>query len=58
MIPHWPAASDLPEMCAVIEQHEPDVEITDIRMPPTSRGPGNERDGSAPPTLCRRRPVN
>jgi DNA-binding NarL/FixJ family response regulator len=27
-------ASDLPELLAVIEQHEPDVVITDIRMPP------------------------
>jgi CheY-like chemotaxis protein len=49
-------ASDLPEMLAVIEQHEPGAVITDIRMPPTSHGRGTERDGSAPPTLrrCRR----
>jgi DNA-binding NarL/FixJ family response regulator len=33
-------ASDLPELLAVIEQHEPDVVITDIRMPPTSRDEG------------------
>jgi CheY-like chemotaxis protein len=48
-------ASDLLEMLAVIEQHEPGAVITDIRMPPTSHGRGNKRDGSAPPTLCRRR---
>jgi len=33
-------ASDLPELLAVIEQHDPDVVITDIRMPPTSRDEG------------------
>ncbi len=33
-------ASDLPELLAVIEQHEPDVVITDIRMPPTGRDEG------------------
>jgi hypothetical protein len=34
-------------MLAVIERCEPGAVITDIRMRPTSRGPGNERDGSA-----------
>jgi DNA-binding NarL/FixJ family response regulator len=33
-------ASDLPQLFAVIEQHDPDVVITDIRMPPTSRDEG------------------
>jgi len=33
-------ASDLPELLAVIKQHEPDVVITDIRMPPTGRDEG------------------
>jgi DNA-binding NarL/FixJ family response regulator len=33
-------ASDLPELFAVIERHDPDVVITDIRMPPTSRDEG------------------
>ena len=33
-------ASDLPELFAVIEEHGPDVVITDIRMPPTSRDEG------------------
>ncbi len=33
-------ASDLPELLAVIERSEPDVVITDIRMPPTSRDEG------------------
>ena len=33
-------ASDLPELLAVIERHEPDVVITDIRMPPTGRDEG------------------
>src|SRR6202451_2852744 len=34
------AASDLPELFAVIERCEPDVVITDIRMPPTGRDEG------------------
>ena len=33
-------ASDLPELLAVIESSEPDVVITDIRMPPTGRDEG------------------
>lgn len=33
-------ASDLPELLAVIEQAEPDVVVTDIRMPPTIRDEG------------------
>ena len=34
------AASDLPELLAVIERSEPDVVITDIRMPPTGHDEG------------------
>ena len=33
-------ASDLPELLTVIESSEPDVVITDIRMPPTGRDEG------------------
>src|ERR1700758_4268023 len=33
-------ASDLPELLAVIESSEPDVVITDIRMPPTGSDEG------------------
>jgi len=33
-------ASDLPELLDVIERCEPDVVITDIRMPPTGRDEG------------------
>ena len=33
-------ASDLPELLAVIESSEPDVVITDIRMPPTGTDEG------------------
>jgi DNA-binding NarL/FixJ family response regulator len=33
-------ASDLPGLLAVIEQHEPDVVVTDIRMPPTGKDEG------------------
>jgi DNA-binding NarL/FixJ family response regulator len=33
-------ASDLPGLLAVIEQQEPDVVITDIRMPPTGKDEG------------------
>jgi DNA-binding NarL/FixJ family response regulator len=33
-------ASDLPELLALIERAEPDVVVTDIRMPPTSRDEG------------------
>lgn len=33
-------AASLPELLAVVEQHEPDVVITDIRMPPTGRDEG------------------
>ena len=33
-------ASDLPELLAVIESSDPDVVITDIRMPPTGRDEG------------------
>ena len=28
-------ASDLPELLALVVEHEPDVVVTDIRMPPT-----------------------
>ncbi len=36
-----PASSvRLPQMPAVIEQHEPGAVITDIRMPPTGRDEG------------------
>jgi DNA-binding NarL/FixJ family response regulator len=34
------AASDLPELFAAIRRCEPDVVITDIRMPPTNRDEG------------------
>ena len=34
------AASDLPELLAVIERCEPDVVVTDIRMPPTGHDEG------------------
>src|ERR1700749_675382 len=33
-------ASDLPELLALIESSDPDVVITDIRMPPTGRDEG------------------
>src|ERR1700744_2088084 len=33
-------AGDLPELLGVIERCEPDVVITDIRMPPTGRDEG------------------
>src|ERR1700722_13468984 len=33
-------AADLPELLALIERCEPDVVITDIRMPPTGRDEG------------------
>ena len=33
-------ASDLPQLLALIEQHGPDVVITDIRMPPTGTDEG------------------
>lgn len=33
-------AADLPGLLAVIEQHEPDVIVTDIRMPPTGKDEG------------------
>ena len=33
-------ASDLPELLALVERCEPDVVITDIRMPPTGRDEG------------------
>ena len=33
-------ASDLPELLDVIERCEPDVVVTDIRMPPTGRDEG------------------
>jgi DNA-binding NarL/FixJ family response regulator len=33
-------ASDLPELLALIERAEPDVVVTDIRMPPTGRDEG------------------
>jgi len=33
-------ASDLPELLAVVTEHDPDVVITDIRMPPTGTNEG------------------
>jgi DNA-binding NarL/FixJ family response regulator len=33
-------ASDLPQLLALIEQHVPDVVVTDIRMPPTGTDEG------------------
>src|SRR5664280_37830 len=33
-------ATDLPELLALIETHEPDVVVTDIRMPPTGTDEG------------------
>ena len=37
------AASDLPGLLALIESSDPDVVITDIRMPPTGRDEGIRR---------------
>jgi len=34
------AASDLPQLLAVIEEKSPDVVVTDIRMPPTGTDEG------------------
>ena len=36
----WGRRSDLPGLLAVIQQHEPDVVVTDIRMPPTGKDEG------------------
>ena len=33
-------ASDLPQLLAVIEEHAPEVVVTDIRMPPTGTDEG------------------
>jgi DNA-binding NarL/FixJ family response regulator len=33
-------ASDLPQLLEIVEQHEPDVVVTDIRMPPTGTDEG------------------
>ena len=33
-------ASDLPELLALVVEHEPDVVVTDIRMPPTGTDEG------------------
>jgi DNA-binding NarL/FixJ family response regulator len=33
-------ASDLPGLLAMVEEHEPDVVVTDIRMPPTGTNEG------------------
>jgi len=33
-------AADLPQLLALIEQHVPDVVVTDIRMPPTGTDDG------------------
>ena len=33
-------ASTLPELLALVDQHEPDVVVTDIRMPPTGTNEG------------------
>jgi DNA-binding NarL/FixJ family response regulator len=38
-------AASLPELLAVVEQHAPDVVITDIRMPPTGRDEGIQAAG-------------
>jgi len=35
-------ASDLPELLAMVQAHEPDVVVTDIRMPPTGTDEGIE----------------
>jgi len=35
-------ASDLPELLAMVQEHEPDVVVTDIRMPPTGTDEGIE----------------
>jgi DNA-binding NarL/FixJ family response regulator len=34
------AASDLPQLLAVVAEHDPDVVVTDIRMPPTGTDEG------------------
>jgi DNA-binding NarL/FixJ family response regulator len=34
------AASDLPQLLALVAEHEPDVVVTDIRMPPTGTDEG------------------
>nr|WP_245597227.1 response regulator transcription factor [Jiangella gansuensis] len=34
------AAGDLPSLLAAVEQHQPDVVVTDIRMPPSSTDEG------------------
>jgi DNA-binding NarL/FixJ family response regulator len=33
-------ASDLPQLIEIVEQHQPDVVVTDIRMPPTGTDEG------------------
>ena len=35
-------ASDLPGLLAMVEEHEPDVVVTDIRMPPTGTDEGSK----------------
>ena len=47
-------ASDLPELLDVIERCEPDVVITDIRMPPTGTRRGHPGRRLAPRAPTRR----
>jgi DNA-binding NarL/FixJ family response regulator len=46
------AVSSLPDLLAAVDEHEPDVVITDIRMPPTGTDEGIE----AAETLAERHP--
>lgn len=39
-IEHVAAATSLPELLAVVEEHAPDVVVTDVRMPPEERDEG------------------
>jgi DNA-binding NarL/FixJ family response regulator len=46
------AVSSLPQLLAAVEEHAPDVVVTDIRMPPT----GTDEGIQAAETLARQRP--